>query len=324
MIEMLGTRHNRWTILERAGIRKCDGQVLWKCQCSCGTIKLVLGASLRSGHSKSCGCLNAELIKERSKSPHNKLPKGQAVLNSVISGYKIRCKRKEIEFSLTTSQACTLLLGNCKYCGQIPNLLKTHRECNGSILANTIDRVDSSKGYRLDNCVTSCLICNRAKSDLTHDAFIQWLDNIVKYRRVKMIHDAQDINNLALVAYKEARGEGFTGCQAVMHVIINRVGFPGFAYTLHDVIYGKNQFTSMSVASDPEFNLVPNQGDGVYNSCLELAKVILNGNDPDVTNGAHYYANLKYTTSGWFFNHVVNDSVNHPQVAVIGHHTFFK
>jgi spore germination cell wall hydrolase CwlJ-like protein len=139
-----------------------------------------------------------------------------------------------------------------------------------------------------------------------------------------MIHDDQDIANLALVAWKEARGEGFEGCRAVMHVIINRVGFPGFAYTLHDVIYGKNQFTSMSVTSDPEYNLSPGPGDGVYNSCKELAKIILNGGDPDSTNGAHYYANLKYTTSGWFFNHIVNNPTEHPQVGVIGHHTFFK
>lgn len=139
-----------------------------------------------------------------------------------------------------------------------------------------------------------------------------------------MVYDSTDVYNLALVTWKEARGEGIDGCRAVMHVIVNRVGTPGFAHTLHDVIYGKNQFTSMSVSSDPEFNLVPKAGDAIYAGCEHLAELVLAGNDTDITNGAHYYANLKNTTSGWFFNHVVNDKVNHPVVATIGHHTFFK
>lgn len=139
-----------------------------------------------------------------------------------------------------------------------------------------------------------------------------------------MTFDSTDVNNLALVTWKEARGEGPVGCRAVMHVIFNRVGTPGFAHTLHDVIYGKNQFTSMSVSSDPEFNLTPADNDVIYKACQNLAQSVLSGSDTDCTNGAHYYANLKNTTSGWFFTHIVNDTVNHPVTATIGHHTFFK
>lgn len=133
-----------------------------------------------------------------------------------------------------------------------------------------------------------------------------------------------DANDLALVTWREARGEGVEGCRAVMHVIKNRVGTPGFAHTLHDVIYGKNQFTSMSVSNDPEFNLQPDPNDITYKACLQLAANIVSGNDTDITHGAHYYANLKNTTSGWFFRNIVNDPVNHPVTTTIGHHTFFK
>lgn len=138
------------------------------------------------------------------------------------------------------------------------------------------------------------------------------------------MYDDNDIQSLALVTWKEARGEEITGCNAVMHVIVNRVGSTGFPHTLHDVIYQKNAFTSMSVPSDPEFNLQPKSDDQVYQACLIMAKQILITNTDDITRGAHYYANIKNTTSGWFFNHIVNDKVNHPITAVIGHHTFFK
>jgi hypothetical protein len=38
---------------------------------------------------------------------------------------------------------------------------------------NGIDRVDSSKGYYIDNCVPCCGICNTCKMDLTLDEFIK-------------------------------------------------------------------------------------------------------------------------------------------------------
>jgi spore germination cell wall hydrolase CwlJ-like protein len=137
--------------------------------------------------------------------------------------------------------------------------------------------------------------------------------------------DQDDIDSLALVGWKEARGEvaafGIDSVRAVMHTICNRVGTPGFAHTLHDCIYGKNQFTSMSVPSDPEFNLQPPDGDAIFAQCLSLAENILS--DTDNTGGAHYYANLQTMTSGWFERVIVDDPVNHPQTVVIGHHTFF-
>ena len=136
-------------------------------------------------------------------------------------------------------------------------------------------------------------------------------------------YDTDDLQNLALCAWKEARGEGIEGMDAVMHVCVNRVGAPGFGHTIHDVIFGKNQFTSMSVSSDPEFNLQPGDNDVMYSNAIAMAGTVLDGTETDPTHTAHYYADLKYTTSGWFFDHIVGDTVNHPQVAVIGRHTFY-
>jgi len=47
-----------WTVLERAGTKTDRSQCLslWKCQCDCGTIKVVNREDLKRGRSKSCGC----------------------------------------------------------------------------------------------------------------------------------------------------------------------------------------------------------------------------------------------------------------------------
>jgi spore germination cell wall hydrolase CwlJ-like protein len=115
-----------------------------------------------------------------------------------------------------------------------------------------------------------------------------------------MQYDDADIHSMALCVWKEARGEGLDGMRAVAHVIKNRVGTPGFAHTLHDVIYGKNQFTSMSVASDPEFNLIPPAGDSQFAYASAMCPGVLSGSDADITDDAHYYANLATAASGWF------------------------
>lgn len=62
-INLVGKKFNRWTVLERA---ENHGYIAhWKCQCDCGNIGYVSSGNLTSGQSKSCGCLNNELIIER-------------------------------------------------------------------------------------------------------------------------------------------------------------------------------------------------------------------------------------------------------------------
>ena len=79
----------------------------------------------------------------------------------------------------------------------------------------------------------------------------------------------------------------------------------------------------MSISTDPEYNLAaPSVTDPQYPSYLDATNIvnaIAAGTDSDLTNGALYYANLKESTSGWFFRHIVNDPANHPLRATLGH-----
>ena len=142
-----------------------------------------------------------------------------------------------------------------------------------------------------------------------------------------MQYDDVDIQSMALCIWKEARGDGFDGMRAVAHVIKNRVGTPGFARTLHDVIYGKNQFTSMSVPSDPEFNLVPPPSDPQFAYCTAICPSVLSGGDVDPTSGAHYYENAAIATSGWFARVIAGPdgygTEGHAQTAHIGRQVFY-
>jgi len=58
-----GKKFGRWKVIEQVIIPgKTHGrESVWICLCECGSTKIVRSTSLRSGESKSCGCLRKEL-----------------------------------------------------------------------------------------------------------------------------------------------------------------------------------------------------------------------------------------------------------------------
>lgn len=54
--ELTGMRFGRWRVIEFAGLNK-HRLAEWFCKCECGTERVVTGKLLRSGQSKSCGCI---------------------------------------------------------------------------------------------------------------------------------------------------------------------------------------------------------------------------------------------------------------------------
>ncbi len=55
----IGNRHERLVVIAEA--EPLSGRVAWLCKCDCGNEKVILGASLRAGHTGSCGCLHKEV-----------------------------------------------------------------------------------------------------------------------------------------------------------------------------------------------------------------------------------------------------------------------
>lgn len=59
-------RYGRWLVVREAPQELRRGaQIYWECLCDCGKTAVVDGASLRGGHSESCGCLKADATRER-------------------------------------------------------------------------------------------------------------------------------------------------------------------------------------------------------------------------------------------------------------------
>lgn len=161
---MVGKTFGRLTILKKSNKRGKSRDVYWTCKCSCGTIKDVMGYSIRSGNTLSCGCLHKDKISK---------PHGVARKNRIFKYYVISAKDRKLDFKLSKNIFDNLISTNCKYCGQKPDISK--EEYNG------IDRVDSKLGYTEENCVPCCSICNKMKWDLSLDMFFSHIKKIIKY-----------------------------------------------------------------------------------------------------------------------------------------------
>lgn len=80
-----------------------------------------------------------------------------------LSTYRRNARLAGRTFALPKLLFMDLVTDSCFYCGVAP------------VTLNGIDRVDTSRGYEIDNCVTACWDCNVAKNDKTREEFETWL-----------------------------------------------------------------------------------------------------------------------------------------------------
>jgi hypothetical protein len=180
---LVGKRFGRLLVLESAGKNKW-GNHQWKCQCDCGNITYVLTGSLRENSStKSCGCLRQENRKIRMKKINDttRLAWGESSLNILYAHYEYGAKKRNHSFELSKEEFIDLVQQNCSYCGNPPIEKQYSKGSNGPCLANGIDRIDNTKGYTLENCVTCCGVCNRMKSTMTQKEFLEHIAKIAEF-----------------------------------------------------------------------------------------------------------------------------------------------
>lgn len=178
--DLTGKKFGRLTVLKYNSHSK-HKHLMWKCECVCGKVINTLGYSLKNGETKSCGCLAIEMLTKR-----NKLKKGQASFNALLSSYKKGAKRRNLDFNLTKEQFKKLTQQNCYYCGIIPNRKTKVKNANGDYIYNGVDRKNNKESYTLKNSVSCCRTCNLAKHSMSINEFFNWLNRIHNYNKKKL------------------------------------------------------------------------------------------------------------------------------------------
>jgi hypothetical protein len=173
--DLIGHKFTRLLVVERGARHK--GILHWRCKCDCGNEKEVKANRLQKGTTKSCGCLATEVRSRLGKAlGHSVIPnrghvKVGTAFRAIFSNYKCAAKKRSLVWELSEDQFRALVTSPCHYTGTPPS--NTSRARSGEVfLYSGIDRIDSNKGYTIDNCVPCCGFANRAKSDMKYNDFI--------------------------------------------------------------------------------------------------------------------------------------------------------
>ena len=207
-IDMIGKKFNRLTV-ESFSHKNKKGALFYNCRCECGEYTIVRGTKLRSGWTKSCGCIGAEKLAKRNE--NNTFGRLYEDPQTVSAKRVWETLYTDIPFEkfLELSQM------NCFYCNIPPSKTKNfYLTLDGKLTPNVkpewaekayfkyngLDRIDSNRKHIEENCVPACFSCNIAKHDYTIEEFIEWAANIVNNlinRKIIKIENGKFINNLS-------------------------------------------------------------------------------------------------------------------------------
>lgn len=183
IVDEVGNKYGRLTILKYEGKDKKYNRPMFRCQCDCGGIVTVPIYVLRSGNTKSCGCYQRE-----QQIMHARKAKGQAGFNRLYREYKRSAKNKGHSFELTKEDLSLITKMNCHYCGVEPSTVicgdPQRPGRHGDYTFNGIDRIDNSKGYTMDNVAPCCKLCNYMKRGLSATEFLRHIKSIHNHRRL--------------------------------------------------------------------------------------------------------------------------------------------
>lgn len=178
-----GQVFGRLTVVSYTGKKK-SGQLTYECVCRCGRVIITQAGSLKDGNTRSCGCFKNEISAARWKGtgPQKTIGHGLASRNALLCQYKRGARQRGHSWELTNEQFFLITKQNCYYCGTVPAQVKQSHSHNGPYVYNGIDRLDSSVGYLVGNCVAACGSCNRAKRAMHVDVFLSLVERIYQHR----------------------------------------------------------------------------------------------------------------------------------------------
>lgn len=147
--DLTGEKFGRWTVLSLHEVRKSIPR--WVCRCECGVERVVVGANLQIGHSKSCGCYQSDVTAKRNAT-HNA---SYSPLYVLWAGIKARCfDPNHVGFKDYGARGITIcerwLTGNNDLTG-----FECFRADMGErpTAKHTVERKDNNAGYSPDNCI---------------------------------------------------------------------------------------------------------------------------------------------------------------------------
>lgn len=161
-IDITGNKYGRLTVISFQKTGK-DRSAKWLCKCDCGNECVVDGYRMRSGKTKSCGCLSSETARKKA----TKHGMSSSRIYSIHNAMNERCFNKNsieyYNYGGRGIKVCDEWRGSNGF----TNFLKWAME-NGYSDNLTIDRINVNGNYEPSNCrwITQKAQCNNTRSNI--------------------------------------------------------------------------------------------------------------------------------------------------------------
>lgn len=164
MIDLIGEKYGRLTVVEFDRLQR--HKTYWKCICDCGMTVIATGNNLRSGNTKSCGCLRRELSQKQgfNNTQHGESHNNRTRLYTIWCGMRQRCSNPNRDaYKHYGGKGVTVCHEWEDY-----EAFKLWANKNGYSDALSIDRVNPNKGYSPENCRWITPSENTARANKNH------------------------------------------------------------------------------------------------------------------------------------------------------------
>lgn len=179
LIESIGKKIGNITVIRCAGISNDHKKHrMVECLCGCGTIFEAPFVYIKRKLRTSCGC----------RLSHRKAHfRGVGQVSGDYMGRLRRnAKKRSIPFSIEAKDIYNLFIQQkekCKLSGEEIKLEITAE--NRSLQTASLDRIDSNKGYTIDNVQWVHKDVNNMKWNMDNSKFIHWCKTITEYQAKK-------------------------------------------------------------------------------------------------------------------------------------------
>ena len=179
----IGKKYNWLTIIDT---EYSEMYKTWcaKCICDCGQETIETLRRLKNGEKKTCGNENCEHHKElrRINGTLTTTTGYENILGSAWASWRLGAKARNIDFLITIEEAWKIFKKQNEKCA-LSGLDLKFRKGKNRIQTASLDRIDSSKPYTIENCQWVHKEINRMKGCLSEKDFLNYCENIVKWNK---------------------------------------------------------------------------------------------------------------------------------------------
>lgn len=205
---IIGLQIGRLTIISEAErYIKPSGrsEKTYKCKCSCGNVKVIRSSSIKSGVSKSCGCLQKEVLLEKVTTHGMSYGK----IYGVYQGMKQRCNNpKHKHYKNYGGRGITV-------CDEWKTFDDFYNDMGESYVEGlSIERKDADKGYCKENCEwipkimqaknkrdTLCYLYNGVMTRLIEICDIEKIDYTTTRQRI--VRDGKTLDQAIIMSHEK-------------------------------------------------------------------------------------------------------------------------